>query len=134
MTPAEDRPTAPDWDEVRARVVPGTALAPLVGTAPLVVTGTDGEGITVRSRLWWARLTRPDYEAAVRVLGAAPPGLGAVALSERIRAHVAEGTGDAAPVTGCSRTPNLAAVLLRHLGAVPAGPVLSDPGASARPR
>lgn len=109
------------WHDVMARYAPGTPVPPLVGSSKLVVVSVDDQHICVRQRLWQARLTRAEFETATALLASSGP-VTALELAELLRIHYA---GGPQVTTDCSRVPNLSAVILSDLGAVPstaAGP------------
>ena len=107
------------WTDVVSRLAPGDSLSPLVGSSRLTVDSVGADRSCIRQRLWSACLTRADIDTANRILADAPADVSPVGFSELMRAHYASGTD---VTTGCTRLPNLAAVVLLHLGAFAAGP------------
>lgn len=107
--------TSLDWDAVRARYAPGTRVAPLVGTSVLEVLSVDDERICLGQRLWQACVTRAELEVGLAVLDR-PGSLTALELAEELRRYY---SGGPQVTTGCSRVPNLSAVVLAGLGLLP---------------
>lgn len=101
-----------DWDAVLQRYDGGRAVRPLAGSSTLRIA-TVGDMLLVTQRLWRAELTRGELEVALELLGARPPGTGAVAFSEELRRYYSGGP-QVQPT--CSRTPNVCAVVLVDLG------------------
>lgn len=102
-----------DWNLVRDKYRQGMKIDSLAGGSQLEITEVDDEKILVRSRLWRDSLTREDLEMAVALLeeGRAPPD--PLGFAEALRRYQAEGE-QVQP--GCSRVPNMAAVVLKDLG------------------
>lgn len=120
-----------DWQDVVSRFRQGDRLQPVAGASVLTVESIDDDRMCLRQRLWRDCLTRSDLRLAARVLADAPPGVTAVQLAELIRLHH---TGSAV-TPGCSRVPNLAAVVLYNMGEVPGQRrVTSSPSRTSPPR
>jgi hypothetical protein len=107
-----------DWPQIVARFQPGDQLQPLVGVSTLTVDSIDDDQICIRQRLWRACVTRSDMTTATRILAEAPADVTPVQLAELIRTHYTAGSD---VTTECTRIPNLAAVVLYNMGAVPVG-------------
>ncbi|ODU01299.1 MAG: hypothetical protein ABS81_21035 [Pseudonocardia sp. SCN 72-86] len=105
-----------EWSELRDRFNVGDALKPLIGSSKLTVDSIDEKQICIRQRLWKACLTREDLAIANNILAAAPADVTPVQLSELIRDYYTSGSDVA---TDCTRIPNLSAVVLYNMGAVP---------------
>ncbi len=101
-----------DWAAVQERYHGGRVVRPLAGSSSLRVEAV-GDSLVVTQRLWRAELTRAELEVAVDLLGARPPGTGAVGFSEELRRYYSGGP-QVQPT--CSRTPNMCAVVLADLG------------------
>jgi hypothetical protein len=99
-----------DWAAVRDRYTRQATLPSLTGTTALEVVSVDDEQLCLRQRLWSACITRHELETALRLLR---PGVTALEFAEELRRYYA---GGAEVRTGCTRTPNLAAVVLGDLG------------------
>lgn len=104
------------WSDVVAHLKPGDTLQPLTGDSKLTVDSIDNAEICIRQRLWRASLKRADMQTANKILAAAPPDVTPIQLAELIRKHYMEGHD---VKTECTRVPNLAAIVLYNLGAVP---------------
>jgi hypothetical protein len=102
-----------DWDVVRARYSPGHALASLAGSSTVTVVEVDDERICLSQRLWRDCISRQDLQTAVDLLAAGRIGATPMALAEGLRKYYASGPR---VETGCTRGPNLAAVVLTDLG------------------
>jgi hypothetical protein len=102
-----------DWDEVRARYLPGTALRPLAGGSALQVVSIDEDRICVKQRLWQDCVTRGQLDVALTVLQERTDPVDAIGFAEVLRRHYAGGPD---VVTDCSRIPNLSAIILKDLG------------------
>jgi hypothetical protein len=102
-----------DWHDLQTRYEKGARLASLSGDAMLEVTAVDDAAIYLKGRLWRDALERTDLENAVELLvtGLAPDD--PIEFAEALRRHYSEGP-QARP--GCSRVPNMAAVVLKDLG------------------
>lgn len=107
-------PTAalPSWTELVAHYRAGDRVSPLVGSSVLTVESSDDEGILIAQRLWRTVL-RPEHWEVARAVYADTAPVRALDLAEALRTHYQSGPD---VVTECSRTPNIAAVLLRDLG------------------
>ena len=112
-----DRPghrlDAVTWAEVVAHYDVGDPVPPLVGSARLTVAALDDQRICFRQPLWTACLNREDFEFAVELLSHIDPPKSPVAFSELLRRSLAART--ARVDTGCSRIPNLCALVCRDL-------------------
>lgn len=102
-----------DWDAVRVRYSDRPALPSLAGSSTVQVTDVDDERICLRQRLWSDCISRADLEAAVRLLATGDLDPEPMAFAEGLRRHYASGPR---VETGCTRGPNLAAVVLGDLG------------------
>lgn len=111
------------WDAVVARYAGGRDVRPLTGSSTLRVVSADDEQVCVAQRLWRACVTRAQLEDAVALLGDGGGSRSAVGFSEDLRRHYGAGP-QVDP--GCSRIPNLCAVLLADLGLL--GPAPSTGG------
>jgi hypothetical protein len=99
-----------DWDAVRERYAGGARLTSLTGSAPVRVEEIDEHRICLSQRLWRDCVARQELEAALELLDRGEIATEPVAFAEglrRRRAHVD---------TGCTRGPNLTAIVLRDLG------------------
>jgi hypothetical protein len=99
-----------DWDGVRERYAGGAQLWSLTGSAPVRVVEVDDDRICLSQRLWRDCVSRGELEAALELLERGDVATEPVAFAEslrRRRAHVD---------TGCTRGPNLTAIVLRDLG------------------
>lgn len=99
-----------DWDAVVDRYADGAELRTLSGSAPVHVVEIDDERICLRQRLWRDCVSRAQLEAAVDLLASGDVSNEPIAFAEVLRrkqAHVE---------TGCTRGPNLSAIVLRDLG------------------
>ncbi|GLZ48887.1 hypothetical protein Acsp06_50720 [Actinomycetospora sp. NBRC 106375] len=99
-----------DWDWVRQRYEGGAQLWSLTGSAPVRVVEIDDDRICLSQSLWRDCVARSELEAAVVLLNTGEIATEPVAFAEalrRRRAHVD---------TGCTRGPNLTAIVLRDLG------------------
>jgi hypothetical protein len=106
-------PVGFDWNLVRDKYHQGMKINSLAGGSQLEITEVDDDKILVKSRLWRDSLTREDLETAVALLaeGKAPPD--PIGFAEAMRRYQLEGE-QVHP--GCSRVPNMAAVVLKDLG------------------
>lgn len=102
-----------DWNLVRDRYRQGTKINSLAGGSQLEITEVDDERILVRSRLWRDSLTREELETAVALLEEGKTPTDPLGFAEALRRHQAQGE-QVHP--GCSRMPNMAAVVLKDLG------------------
>lgn len=107
--------TRVQWSDVIGRYQVGDVLPPLVGSSVMTVDAVDDDAICVRQLLWRACLTSDEFATALDVLDRAGSVTG-LELAELLRRHYA---GGPQVTTDCSRVPNLCAVLLADLGAVP---------------
>lgn len=102
-----------DWKLVRDKYQQGTKINSLAGGSQLEITEVDDEKILVKSRLWRDSLTREDLETAVALLEEGRAPRDPIGFAEAMRRYQLEGE-DVHP--GCSRVPNMAAVVLKDLG------------------
>jgi hypothetical protein len=102
-----------DWSAVRARYERTKTLQPLAGQSTLEVVEVDDEKICVKQRLWRDCVTRTALETALTLLEDRPLPGNAVEFAEELRRYYSRGP---AVTTGCSRVPNLSAVVLSDLG------------------
>ena len=100
-----------DWAAVRDRYARRPVVPALTGGSVLEVVDVDDEKICVRQRLWRDCVTRAQLETALTLLG--PGGGTAVEFAEALRRHY---SGGPQVQPGCSRIPNLCAVILKDLG------------------
>jgi hypothetical protein len=107
-----------DWDAVRARYADRRELRSVTGTSVVEVVSVDEDRICLRQRLWRDCVSRHQLETALRLLAAGTVGGTAVEVAEGLRRYYAGGP-EVQP--GCSRTPNLAAVVLQDLGYLAGG-------------
>ena len=99
-----------DWDRIRTRYTAGTELRSLTGSAPVRVVEIDDARICLSQRLWTDCVSRAELETAVDLLEGGEITAEPVAFAEglrRRRSHVD---------TGCTRGPNLTAIVLKDLG------------------
>jgi hypothetical protein len=99
-----------DWDAVRERYAGGAQLWSLTGSTPVRVTEVDDDRICLSQTLWHDCIGRSELEAALELLRSGAIAAEPVAFAEglrRRRAHID---------TGCTRGPNLTAIVLRDLG------------------
>lgn len=99
-----------DWSVVRRRYEERPVLRSLTGSAPVTVVAVDDERICLSQRLWQDCVSRAAIERALGLLerGAVPPE--PIAFAEGLRRH------EAHVETGCTRGPNLTAIVLKDLG------------------
>lgn len=102
-----------DWDAVRRRYADRPALPSLAGSSTVQVTDVDDDRICLKQRLWRDCITRADLETAVGLLSAGELDPDPMAFAEGLRRYYASGPR---VETGCTRGPNLAAVVLGDLG------------------
>lgn len=105
-----------DWDAVRRRYAEHPSLPSLAGTSTVQVTAVDDDRICLRQRLWRDCVSRADLERAVGLLDAGEVDREPMAFAEAMRRHSASGHGGRPVETGCTRGPNLTAVVLGDLG------------------
>lgn len=99
-----------DWDSIRARYTPGVRIRSLTGSAPVQVVEVDEERICLRQRLWSDCVSRAQLEGALALLAAGEIASDPIAFAEGLRRHQAH------VETGCTRGPNLSAIVLSDLG------------------
>ena len=105
-----------DWSAVREHFAAHPSLPSLAGTSTVRVTGVDDERVCLSQRLWKDCISRRDLDAAVDLLAAGRLDPEPMAFAEGLRRHWSS-RADGRPVeTGCTRGPNLAAVVLSDLG------------------
>ncbi|WP_338836474.1 hypothetical protein [Gordonia polyisoprenivorans] len=102
----------PSWPQLVAHYRAGDRVSPLVGSSVLTVESSDDDGILITQRLWRTVLRPEHWEVACAVYAHNAP-VRALDLAEALRTHYQSGPD---VVTECSRTPNIAAVLMRDLG------------------
>lgn len=102
-----------DWSTVRERYAEHPALPSLAGTSTVQVTDVDDERICLKQRLWNDCISRADLETAVGLLAEGDLDPEPMAFAEGLRRYYASGPR---VETGCTRGPNLAAVVLGDLG------------------
>jgi hypothetical protein len=102
------------WPAVQARYQQQATLPSLTG-AVLEVVSVDDERLCVRQRLWTDCLTRDDLENAVQMLRDGRIGGTPVQVAEGLRRWY---SGGPQVRVGCTRTPNLCAVVLHDVGVV----------------
>ena len=102
-----------DWSAVRERYAEHPALSSLAGSSRVQVTEVDDDRICLKQRLWSDCISRGDLDAAVDMLAAGELDPDPMAFAEGLRRHYASGPR---VETGCTRGPNLAAVVLGDLG------------------
>ncbi|NMO90832.1 hypothetical protein [Actinomycetospora sp. TBRC 11914] len=107
------RPGALDWERVRARYADRPSLASLAGSSRVQVLEVDDERICLGQRLWRDCVSRDDLDAALVLLREGRLAGGPMAVAEGLRAYYASGPR---VETGCTRGPNLVAVVLADLG------------------
>lgn len=102
-----------DWATVRERYAARPSLPSLGGTSRVQVEEVDDDRICLSQRLWRDCISRADLEDAVALLDAGRLEARPMAFAEGLRAYYASGPR---VETGCTRGPNLAAVVLTDLG------------------
>lgn len=102
-----------DWGALRARYERQRALPALTGGSTVDVVDVDDERICLRQRLWRDCLAREDLETAVALLRDRQITGSAVEFAEGLRRYY---SGGPQVRTGCTRIPNMAAVVLKDLG------------------
>lgn len=110
---AGESATTLDWAAVRARYVPGTQLRSLTGSAAVHVVEVDEDRICLRQRLWSDCVSRAQLEYALGLLARGEVTGEPIGFAEGLRRHQAH------VETGCTRGPNLSAIVLRDLGYLP---------------
>jgi hypothetical protein len=102
-----------DWAHVRERYAGRPSLASLGGSSRVQVVDVDEDRICLSQRLWRDCVSREDLDAALDLLrDGRLPGT-PMAFAEGLRRYYASGPR---VETGCTRGPNLAAVVLTDLG------------------
>jgi len=102
-----------DWAAVRARYEQHKVLSSLTGDARLEVVDIDDERMCLRQRLWRDCLTREQLATAVGLLRDRTITGTAVEFAEGLRRYY---SGGPQVLTGCSRIPNMCAVVMKDLG------------------
>lgn len=105
-----------NWAAVRARYEQQKVLPALTGDTTLEVVDIDDEKMCLRQRLWQDCLTRGNLETAFALLGDQRITGSAVEFAEGLRRYY---SGGPQVQTGCSRIPNMSAVVLKDLGYLP---------------
>jgi hypothetical protein len=101
------------FSAVAARFGVGGTVASLTGSSAVTVLSVDAERICLGQRLWRDCVTWEELTSALQLLHeySAPPS--PVEFAERLRRYYA---GGPEVRTGCTRVPNLCAIVLRELG------------------
>jgi hypothetical protein len=107
------RPGRLDWQQVRARYAGLPSLASLGGSSRVQVVDVDEERICLSQRLWRDCVSREDLDTALDLLRGGRLAATPMAFAEGLRRYYASGPR---VETGCTRGPNLAAVVLTDLG------------------
>ena len=102
-----------DWGQVRARYATHPSLPSLAGTSRVQVVEVGEDRICLSQRLWRDCISRDDLETAVGLLTSGRVQNTPMAFAEDLRRYYASGPR---VETGCTRGPNLAAVVLNDLG------------------
>ena len=102
-----------DWDEVRARYDGGGTVPSLTGGSTVEVTGVSEDRIFLRHSLWGDSLSRRELETALDLLDGGSVPSDPIGFAEGFRRYYFEGP-EVNP--GCSRVPNMAALILKDLG------------------
>lgn len=102
-----------DWQLVRERYAGRPSLTSLAGSSRVQVVDVDDERICLRQRLWLDCVTRDDLDTALALLREGRLAGGPMAVAEGLRTYYASGPR---VETGCTRGPNLVAVVLADLG------------------
>ncbi len=102
-----------EWDDVRTRYAGGATVPSLAGDSVLEVTGVDDAAISLKGRLWRDSLAKSELETALTLLETGEAPRDPIQFAEALRRYYSEGP-DMRP--GCSRVPNMAAVILKDLG------------------
>ncbi|GAA4837513.1 hypothetical protein GCM10023201_28250 [Actinomycetospora corticicola] len=102
-----------DWELVRERYAGHPSLASLGGSSRVRVEDVDDERICLSQRLWRDCISRDDLDAALVLLRDGRLPSSPMAFAEGLRSYYASGPR---VETGCTRGPNLAAVVLTDLG------------------
>jgi hypothetical protein len=102
-----------DWELVRERYADRPSLASLGGSSRVQVVDVDDERICLRQRLWRDCVSRADLDGALGLLREGRLTGTPMAVAEGLRRYYASGPR---VETGCTRGPNLVAVVLADLG------------------
>ena len=102
-----------DWSAVRARYADHPRLPALRGGSTVRVTDVDDDRICVRHRLWHDCIGRDELETALGLLERGEVEREPMAFAEGMRRWYSSGPQVR---TGCTRGPNLAAMVLADLG------------------
>ena len=102
-----------DWQHVRERYAGRPSLASLGGSSRVQVDDVDDERICLSQRLWHDCVSRADLDAALDLLRDGRLPSTPMAFAEGLRHYYASGPR---VETGCTRGPNLTAVVLADLG------------------
>lgn len=102
-----------DWKTVLGRYENGAEVDPIAGSRKFVITGADDTQIFFEARLWKDVLPRDHLERAIDMLEAGDLHRGASTFLEGYRLQVEK---DQTVPQGCSRIPNMVAVVLQDLG------------------
>ncbi|GLZ56200.1 hypothetical protein Acsp07_58170 [Actinomycetospora sp. NBRC 106378] len=102
-----------DWEQVRARYAGRPSLASLQGTSRVQVEEVDDDRICLSQRLWRDCVSRDDLDTALALLRDGRLDPRPMAFAEGLRRHYASGPR---VETGCTRGPNLTAVIFADLG------------------
>ena len=108
-----DRAGPLDWQHVRTRYSGRPSLASLGGSSRVQVVDVDEERNCQSQRLWRDCNSREDLDAALDLLRDGRLSASPMAFAEGLRRYYASGPR---VETGCTRGPNLAAVVLTDLG------------------
>jgi hypothetical protein len=111
--PDPERPGRLDWHLVRERYAGRPTLASLGGSSRVQVVDVDEERICLSQRLWRDCVSREDLDTALDLLRGGRLAATPMAFAEGLRRYYASGPR---VETGCTRGPNLAAVVLTDLG------------------
>ncbi|WP_018335659.1 hypothetical protein [Actinomycetospora chiangmaiensis] len=102
-----------DWEQVRARYAGRPSLASLQGSSRVQVEEVDEDRICLSQRLWRDCVSRAELDDALALLRDGRLAATPIAFAEGLRRYYASGPR---VETGCTRVPNLTAVVLTDLG------------------
>lgn len=101
------------WDVVQKRYEHGAQVDAVAGGSLFAITGADEEYIYFKGRLWKDALPRHHLEEAVAMVERGELAATATKFLEAYRLHIEK---DPMVESGCSRIPNMVAVVMKDLG------------------